>query len=180
MLYLRFPAWMYGRVRSYASHLPVLSIPYDALGHTHKTPSATPTGAVLISHLPEWAQYSSFNAFLSSPEYRTFGGDIVPFLAGPAKPQVFETDSGPTACASAPVTEIFRLTLPASGSESGSGAAEKAWREFVGVLEKGAEGSVRGAIGGRSLNLEGEMWVGMVGWENLEVSETAALCWGSP
>ncbi len=86
---------------------------------------------------------------------------------------MYETDGGPVSCASAPVTEIFQIQLPAaSGAESGKDvqAAEKAWRELLGVMERGGEGAMRGAIGGRSLNLEGEVWLGIVGWENFEVS----------
>lgn len=138
-------------------------------------------------YIPEWNRYSSFTTFLSSPAFRTFGSHIKPLVTEPAKPQLYETDRGPSTCASAPVTEIFQLKLPVSGSESkseeGVQAVEKAWREFVGVVERcaaaGREGSgsglVRGAMGGRSLNLEGQVWVGMLGWESLAVSGAVAL-----
>jgi len=148
---------------------------YYAPSHLHTNPHPQPC----VSHLSstaEWDKYSSFTTFLSSPECRSFGGTIKPFLTGPAKPQLYETDRGPATCASAPVTEIFQLKFPASGSESelesgkGVQAAEKVWTEFVGVVEREGEGLVRGAIGGRSLDLEGESWVGVLGWENLEVS----------
>lgn len=139
-----------------------------------------------LSSAAEWDEYSSFTTFLSSPELRSFAGTFKPFLTGPAKPLLYETDRGPATCASAPVTEIFQLKLPAMGSESelesaeGVEAAEKVWTEFVGVVEREGEGLVRGAIGGRSLNSEGESWVGVLGWENLEVSGAVVMRCGGP
>lgn len=142
-----------------------------APSHTHNNPPS-PSRAILTSRTPEWDTYSSFTTFLSSPELRSFAGNIKPLLTAPPKPEVYETDGGPAACASAPMTEIFQLQLPAAGAESGNGvqAAKKAWGELLGVMEREGKGAMRGAISGRSLNLEGEVWVGMVGWENFEVS----------
>lgn len=157
-------------------------MPYYGVYHApytyaqHPTPLSLCAFSYLPDRPPEWDKYSSFTTFQSSPDILVFRDHIKPHLTAPAKPQLYETDSGPVPCASAPVTEIFQLKVRDSDVQ----AADRAWGKFVAVVErcvgKGkGEGLVGGAIGGKSLNLEAEVWVGLLGWASLEVSGAFAL-----
>jgi hypothetical protein len=67
------------------------------------------------------------------------------------------------------VTEIFRF------KQDGSGEIERVWSEFVDAVS--TTQSAVSALSGISVNLENEMFAGVIGWESLEVRFQDNLCY---
>ena len=85
-------------------------------------------------------------------------GNIKGFVAGRAAPQLFETNISVVDAAQKPVTQIVRTAIP-----DGKEKIWDAWGELGGETGEVAKGA--------SLNLEGKMFVGVLGWESLEAGE---------
>lgn len=101
----------------------------------------------------------NFEDFFGGSTFPTLGAKITAHATAPAQPQVFETDLGPHDVFAAAVTEVFRIKL---------GDAEKAklfWNAFTKSIP-----NRNTSISGKSLNLEEELFVGIIGWESTEVS----------
>lgn len=90
-------------------------------------------------------------------------GASKPFMAGPPTIQLFETDASPASSATAPVTAILRTSIKDSSNKE---AAERVWNELVKDIGSEAKGVTHGA----SVNLEEKLYLGVLGWESMEVS----------
>ena len=111
----------------------------------------------------EWRAMSDFDAFSVSNEYHTMIGATKPFVVGPSKLQMFETNASPFNSATAPLTAVHRTSI--KGSES-KNAAEKVWADFA--KKVGVE--LKGFAHGVSVNLEEEVYLGLLGWEEMGVT----------
>jgi len=86
-----------------------------------------------------------------------------PLAAGPAELQLFDTDVGPLEVASAPLTEVIRVQL-----KDGAESAADAWAVLVKTLSSDVP-----VTSGTSLNLKDGVFMGTIGWKNLEVCKHA-------
>ncbi|KAJ5267565.1 hypothetical protein N7478_010373 [Penicillium angulare] len=116
----------------------------------------------------EWVEEASFYSFIASAQFASFVGMIKRFIQGPPILQLYNTDLSPKNVAVAPVVEIIRLII--SDSEKVK-EAQESWKVFSG------EGATNGqvaptVVSGHSLNLEGNVVVGMLGWASTEARET--------
>ncbi len=57
---------------------------------------------------------------------------------------------------------------------SGSQSAEKAWDNLVALIEQHVDAPMR-AIRGQSLNLDEEVFLGVLGWDSVKVSNAYGL-----
>ncbi|KAJ5928599.1 hypothetical protein N7466_007555 [Penicillium verhagenii] len=114
----------------------------------------------------EWVEEAAFHAFLTSDQFASFGKSIRHLVNGPTKMQLFETNSSPKESSVAPVVEIFRLEL--TGSESVQ-VAQKAWENLSQTLS--ITGKSVPVTWGNSLNLDGDVVVGILGWASTEDHE---------
>jgi len=119
--------------------------------------------------ISEWDNADSFNTFITSPDFAAFVDKSKPFAAGPTKPQLYETNLGPAGCGAAPIAEIVQMKVG-----SGSQSAEKAWDNLVALIEQHVDAPMR-AIRGRSLNLDEEVFLGVLGWDSVEVSNAYGI-----
>jgi hypothetical protein len=110
----------------------------------------------------EWHAKSDFEAFLVSSELQSMIGASKAFMAGPPTIQLFETDASPASSATAPLTIIVRTTIKDPGNRE---AAGKVWSGLV----KDIGGEAKGFTHGASVNLEEELYLGVLGWESMEV-----------
>lgn len=116
-------------------------------------------------NLTEWENPDDLQKVLDSDRFKTFGATIVkPYAAGPATPQLYETNTSPVSAFSLPLTEVFRVEIP--GTEEMKRAKET-WELFETVL-KGNSGNVQ-VVSGLSTNLEEKLFLGAIGWKTSEV-----------
>jgi hypothetical protein len=87
---------------------------------------------------------------------------VKPFLLAPLQPQLYETDLSPLAVFTAPVTEAFRITKHDNGDE-----IENVWQEMTTALK--ATPLTISSLSGSSVNLESEMFAGVIGWDSIEL-----------
>ncbi|KAJ5579796.1 uncharacterized protein N7459_005781 [Penicillium hispanicum] len=112
----------------------------------------------------EWKDEASFHAFFNGEQFAKFRAMVGHLLTGPPALQLYNTNVSPKVCGLAPVVEIIRV--PVSDAESVK-AAERAWEglsEFL-VEQPANKGTV---TYGKSLNLEGELFAGIIGWASAE------------
>lgn len=113
----------------------------------------------------KWETLSAFESFLLSQNFNTFLGHIGPLLAEPAKPQLFVTDTNPDEFASASVTEIIRLPVKSEHS-----SRDKDWERLSSLIKAHSRGE-RQFLSGYSINLDQQLWLGIIGWESVESRE---------
>lgn len=98
---------------------------------------------------------------------------MAPFFEHPSEaPAVYETGSSPSAVFDSPLTEVFRFP---AGNEFALKDTIAGWEGYVAALQKSTWGSGIKVIGGKSVNLDEPLWVGIVGWDDAEVSLGASL-----
>lgn len=88
---------------------------------------------------------------------------VKPYALAPPNPQLYETDVGPSGVFAATLTEVWQVKL---GEEE---KAKQAWKTFITAVE--ALGAVKSSSG-TSLNQEEKQFVGIIGWDSVEVSLT--------
>ncbi|KAJ5225325.1 hypothetical protein N7468_006550 [Penicillium chermesinum] len=116
----------------------------------------------------EWNEAASFHNFIGSDKFKEFAGLVKPFVLGPPELQLFETNQSPTEPASSPVVEIYRVSV-ASDKVS---EARAAWEDSVQKLN--AKAGVKAKLThGKSLNLQEDVVLGILGWESLEERDNA-------
>ncbi len=97
-----------------------------------------------------------------------FETGIKPFALGPPHPlpgpQLYKTDVSPVAVNSAPITEVFRISLEDATKEI---EVKKAWMVLVNALV--SAGTAVPSMSGKSVNLDNSLYLGVFGWESLEV-----------
>lgn len=114
----------------------------------------------------EWEEAENFYAFFGSPEFQAFGAQVKPLATAPPQPQIYDTDLSPIAAFSSHLTEVFRIKIGNDGNDLD--AVREAWGAFVAAIEIHLPGLP--SLSGTSLNLEEELFLGVVGWEGFEVS----------
>ena len=87
----------------------------------------------------------------------------MPFMAGPTALQLFETEASPASSAKAPLTAVLRTSI--RGQEDAE-AAKNVWSD----LAKQIGGEAEGIAHGPSVNLDEELYMGVLGWGSMEVS----------
>ncbi|XTI83568.1 hypothetical protein V2W45_1507211 [Cenococcum geophilum] len=102
-----------------------------------------------------WETLSAFESFVLSQNFNTFLGHIGPLLTEPAKPQFFVTDTNPDKFASASFTEITQLPV-----KSEHPSRDKDWERLSSLIKVHSRGE--------SINLGQQLWLGIIGWENVE------------
>lgn len=113
----------------------------------------------------EWDKMDSFHAFVGSEQFAAFASSIKHLVTGPPKLQVFETNLGPRDAASAHVVEVIRVSV--ANAEDAS-ASLQVWGQISRHLtEKHGKGV--SVTYGKSSNLEKDVVVGIIGWQNTEV-----------
>ncbi|KAJ5646532.1 hypothetical protein N7490_002904 [Penicillium lividum] len=117
----------------------------------------------------EWTEEAAFHAFVASAQFASFANSIRHLVSGPPKLQLYETNISPKESSIAPVVEIFRLGV--SGSEAIQ-AAQKTWEDLSQALFH--SGRLAPVTQGKSLNLEGNVVVGILGWASIEAHEEGA------
>ena len=93
----------------------------------------------------------------------------MPHSIAPPVPQLYNTDFEPTKVFGSTLTEVWQVKI-GEGNEKVAESRE-AWKKFVNAVaeasgSKGTEESIQGP----SVNLEEKRWVGVLGWESMEVS----------
>lgn len=116
----------------------------------------------MLTQAIEWTEEAAFNAFLTSEDFAAFSRPMKPLAAGPPELQIFGTNEGPLEAVSAPLIEILRVHLK-DNAESAA-ATKDGWTAFVKAVGKSLP-----VISGMSLNLKNRVFMGMIGWESLEV-----------
>jgi hypothetical protein len=115
----------------------------------------------------EWEDSSHFDSFVASDNFETFKTVVKPHSAAPPVPQLYNTDFEPTEVFASALTEAWQVKI---GDSDGKVAETRdAWERFVSAVVRAGGASGRG-IHGTSLNLEERRWVGVLGWESMEVS----------
>jgi hypothetical protein len=112
----------------------------------------------------EWVTEENFHSFLTNEDFRNFGAMIKPLAAAKPQPQLYKTTTSPQAVFGAAVTEVFRVKIP-SGAQLAIVTA--AWERLI-AATKASNGIVE-TLSGTSLNLEEELFVGVLGWSSLDV-----------
>ncbi|KAJ4982660.1 hypothetical protein SVAN01_11850 [Stagonosporopsis vannaccii] len=116
----------------------------------------------------EWEDSSHFDSFVASDIFETFKTVVKPHSAAPPVPQLYNTDFEPTEVFASALTEAWQVKV---GDSNGKVAETKnAWEKFVSAVVEAGGASGRG-IHGTSLNLEEKRWVGVLGWESMEIRE---------
>ena len=87
-----------------------------------------------------------------------------PYAAGPAVPQLYETNASPVSAFSLPLTEVFRVEIP--GTEEMK-RAKQTWELFETALKSNSK-NVQ-VLNGLSTNLEEKLFLGVIGWKASEV-----------
>lgn len=118
----------------------------------------------------EWREASDFHDFLAGSAFASFAGSIKHLVNGPPTLQLFHTNTSPKEAGRSQLTEIIQVHM--TDTES-SLAAVEAWSSFVETT------SAHGVAYGKSSNLADEIFVGLIGWANTEVSSVIqnALKW---
>jgi hypothetical protein len=94
---------------------------------------------------------------------------VIPHSIAPPVPQLYNTDSEPTKVFGSTLTEVWQVKI-GEGSEKVAESRE-AWKKFVtAVAEASGSNGTEESIQGPSVNLEEKRWVGVLGWESMEVS----------
>ena len=93
----------------------------------------------------------------------------MPHSIAPPVPQLYNTDFEPTKVFGSTLTEVWQVKI-GEGNEKVAESRE-AWKKFVNAVaeangSKGTEESIQGP----SVNLEEKRWVGVLGWESMEVN----------
>jgi hypothetical protein len=112
---------------------------------------------------------SHFNTFVASENFETFKSIVKPHSVAPPVPQLYNTDFEPSEVFGSTLTEVWQVKI---GEEDRKIVESKeAWQKFVrAVMEAGGVNGNGKSIQGTSLNLEERRWVGVLGWESIEVS----------
>ena len=110
---------------------------------------------------------SCFHDFVVSDQFAAFGKLIKDLVDGRPTLQLYNTNISPKEASSAPVVEIFRVSV--SGLEKIQ-AAQDAWKEMSQNRATESQHAVPVTYGG-STNLEQSVVVGILGWESSEVRE---------
>jgi hypothetical protein len=117
------------------------------------------------NNLTEWENPDALQKVLDSDRFKTFGATVVkPYAAGPAVPQLYETNASPVYAFSSPLTEIFRVEIP--GTEEMK-RAKQTWKLFETALKSNSK-DVQ-VLSGLSMNLEEKLFLGAIGWKASEV-----------
>lgn len=99
----------------------------------------------------------------------------MPHSIAPPIPQLYNTDFEPTKVFGSTLTEVWQVKI-GEGNEKVVESRE-AWKKFVNaVAEASGSNGTEESIQGPSVNLEEKRWVGVLGWESMEVSLTCVLC----
>ena len=116
----------------------------------------------LLSFRKEWESHEEFKSFLSSHDFETFIGQVGPLLTEPAIPQLFKTDLTVRHVPALPVTEIIRLRADPHYPR------DSAWKLLIASIETHS-GHAHPSVCGHSVNVEEELWLGIVAWDSLAV-----------
>ncbi|KAJ5671179.1 hypothetical protein N7507_000306, partial [Penicillium longicatenatum] len=111
----------------------------------------------------EWNSVDSFRAFVGSEQYAAFAGSIKHLLTGPPTLQLFETKFSPGEAASASLVEIIRVGV--SNSENVEETL-RVWEKATRHLNLNGDGTT--FTYGKSLNLEEDVIMAVIGWQNLQ------------
>lgn len=114
----------------------------------------------------EWETAQHFHDFLATPQFQAFGAQVKPFATAPPQPQIFETDLSPSTVFSSPLTEVFRIGIGSGGNNLD--VVREAWKAFIAATEISLPGLP--SLSGTSLNLDQELFLGVVGWAGVDVS----------
>ncbi|CAN9265030.1 unnamed protein product [Alternaria alternata] len=119
----------------------------------------------------EWKDASHFQSFVDSEDFEvTFKSLVIPHSIAPPVPQLYNTDSEPTKVFGSTLTEVWQVKI-GEGSEKVAESRE-AWKKFVtAVAEASGSNGTEESIQGPSVNLEEKRWVGVLGWESMEIGE---------
>jgi hypothetical protein len=98
-----------------------------------------------------------------SQEFMNAGAQAIP-PDDQERTQLYETDVSPVAVNSAPIIEVFRISLEDVTKEI---EVKKAWKVLVNALVH--TGASMPQMSGKSVNLADSLYLGVLGWESLEV-----------
>ncbi len=113
-----------------------------------------------------WENADSFFGFVTSDEFKAFGSSLKPYALAPPDLQLYETNVGPSDVFAATLTEVWQVKL---------GEGEKTRQTcnaFLAAVE--SSGGVKSSSGTR-LNHEEKPFVGIIGWNSVEVSPVTLL-----
>ena len=121
----------------------------------------------LIDHgETEWETTQNFYDFLSTPGFQSHGAEVVTHFTAPPQLQIYNTDLSPKAVFSSHLTEVFRIEVGADHSTID--AVRDTWSEFITVIEQILPNVP--SLSGTSLNLDQQLFLGVIGWKASEVS----------
>jgi hypothetical protein len=95
--------------------------------------------------------------------FQAFGGQVKALATAAAPHELYDTDLSPIAAFSSLLTEVFRIKIGNNPE-----VAKKTWGVFIVAVERSVPGLP--SLSGTSLNLEEQLFLGVVGWEGVEVS----------
>ena len=110
----------------------------------------------------EWEKAENLSDFLKTPEFAGFRERIMPLAAGPAQPELYETDVAPWEWSASAAPGVVRIEPSASFD-----SVEQAWKTLKDSIKSRMEGVT--FFSGRSVNLETQTFVCAMGWRNPQV-----------
>jgi hypothetical protein len=91
---------------------------------------------------------------------------VKPLFTAPSQLQTYHTDLSPIAAFSSHLTEGFRIKIGAGGSDFD--VVRDSWFNFVAAIERSLPKLP--SLSGTSLNLDQQLFLGVIGWEGIDVS----------
>lgn len=104
---------------------------------------------------------------MASDDFETFKTVVKPHSAAPPVPQLYNTDFEPVEVFASTLTETWQVKI--KDSDEKVAKTKDAWEKFVSAVVETGGASGKG-IHGTSLNLDEKRWVGVLGWDSMEVS----------
>jgi len=114
----------------------------------------------------EWENSQNFYDFVATPVFQDHITHVMPLFTTPPEVQIYHTDLSPVAAFSSPLTEVFRIKIGAGGSEFD--VVRASWSNFVTAIERSLPKLV--SLNGSSLNLDQQLFLGIIDWEESNVS----------
>jgi hypothetical protein len=91
---------------------------------------------------------------------------VIPLFTAPPQLQIYHTDLSPIAAFSSYLTEVFRIRVGTGGNNFD--VVRESWFNFVTAIERSLPKLL--SLSGISLNLDQQLFLGIIGWEGIDVN----------
>ena len=126
----------------------------------------------------EWQDVTGFDDFVSSPSFLTFKSSMLPFMAGPADLQLFESveeafNTGTTRPSYLHVTKLYPKAGISDESQANLKVLESRWDELAEQIQSNSSlvaTPLSVALCARGIRKQEGVFLGVTGWGDVEVS----------